>query len=206
MKTLAGRASAEIEVKNSRFLAEAFVVSDQEEARAAIRAQKEKYPDARHVVHAFAIGPTAGILGCSDDGEPSGTAGRPALEALKGSGLTNALVTVTRWFGGTLLGTGGLARAYADAVKAVLAVAPAEELVETRGFSFAVPYELYERTRRVFAELGADIEREEFGTEITLAGRVASSASDALAARLTDLSSGRISVALSEDSRMGRRT
>ncbi len=206
MNTLADRASAEIEVKNSRFLAEAFVVSDQEAARAVIRAQKEKYPDARHVVHAFVIGPTAGILGCSDDGEPSGTAGRPALEVLKGSGMTNALVTVTRWFGGTLLGTGGLVRAYTDAVKAVLAVARVEELVETREFSFAVSYELYERARRVIAEVGAEIGREDFATEVSLSGRVRSSDADELVSRLTDCSSGRIVVTLSEESRTGRRT
>ena len=77
--------------------------------------------------------------------------------------MTNALVTVTRWFGGTLLGTGGLVRAYTDAVKAVLAVARVEELVETREFSFAVSYELDERARRVIAEVGQQQRLGRFG-------------------------------------------
>ena len=104
-------------VKNSRFLAELFPVATQEGARTILAAQKSRWPDIRHVVHAFAIGPQANILGCSDDGEPAGTAGRPALEVLKGSGVTNVLLTIARWFGGTKLGTGGLVHAYGDAAR-----------------------------------------------------------------------------------------
>jgi uncharacterized YigZ family protein len=206
MKTLVAPGAAEIRAKNSRFLAEAFPVAAQEDARAILKAQKERYPDASHVVHAFVIGPTGGILGCSDDGEPSGTAGRPALEVLKGSGITNVIVTVTRWFGGTLLGTGGLVSAYGDAVKAVLAAAKAEELVPMRGFSLEVPYELHERARRLLAELGAEVTREEFAVAVSLAGRVRAADAETLAARVTELSSGRVSVALSEDSPTARKT
>lgn len=206
MKILMAPCAAEIRAKNSRFLAEAFPVSAQEEARAILKAQKERYPDATHVVHAFVIGPTGGILGCSDDGEPSGTAGRPALEVLKGSGITNAMVTITRWFGGTLLGTGGLVSAYGDAVKAVLAAAKAEELVPMREFSFEVPYELHDRARRLLAELGAEMTREEFAVAISLAGRVRAADAETLAARITELSSGRVSVTLSKDNQTARKT
>ena len=76
-----------------------------------VKSQKAKYADATHVVHAFVIGPGAEVMGMSDDGEPSGTAGRPALDVLRGRGCTNTVLTITRWFGGTLLGTGGLVKA-----------------------------------------------------------------------------------------------
>ena len=105
METLVEYASAELEIKKSRFLAEVFPVLSQAEARSLLKQQKEKYEDATHVVHGFVLGPAAEILGMSDDGEPAGTAGRPVLDVLKGRNCTNILLTVTRWFGGTLLGT-----------------------------------------------------------------------------------------------------
>ena len=134
-------ASAEIEAKRSRFLAEIFPVFSQKEARELLKAQKEKHKGATHVVHAFAVG-AAQVCGCSDDGEPSGTAGRPVLNALKGAHLTDCMITVTRWFGGTLLGTGGLVRAYTDAAKAVLAVAKRRERIPLLSFAARVPYPL----------------------------------------------------------------
>ena len=103
---------AELTVRKSRFLAEATPVDSVEAARALWRERKRIYADSNHVVYAFVCGPQGGVMGCSDDGEPSGTSGRPTLEVLKGSGITNVLLTVTRWFGGILLGTGGLVRAY----------------------------------------------------------------------------------------------
>lgn len=206
MRILKGPASAEISVKNSRFLAEAFPVTAQEAARAALKTKKEDYKDAAHVVHAFVIGPQAEILGSSDDGEPPGTAGRPSLEILKGSGITNVMVTVTRWFGGTLLGTGGLVKAYGDAVKAVLSSVQTEELVAMRDFSFELPYDQYERAKRLFAELAVCVEREDFAVAISVTGSVPESASAALVRGITELSAGRVSVTLSKESRMGRKT
>lgn len=198
MRILSSPGSAELNIRNSRFLAEAFIVGTQEEARALIKTQKERYADAAHVVHAFVIGPAGGILGCSDDGEPSGTAGRPVLDVLKGSGLTNALVTVTRWFGGTLLGTGGLVKAYGDSAKAVLAVAPSVELVAMRDFSVEFAYEVYERARREMVALGAKVEREDFGTVVLVSGRVREADAEALSERVADISSGRARVTLAE--------
>lgn len=189
-----GPATASIEVKKSRFLAEAFPVSSQEEARAILKAQKGKYPDARHVVHAFAVGETGGILGCSDDGEPSGTAGRPVLEVLKGSRLTNSLVTVTRWFGGTLLGTGGLVKAYTEAAKAVLAATESVELVQMKTFTVPLSYELYERVKRLLETLGAELTGERFETTVVLEGRIRAELADTLSAAVTELTSGRCAV------------
>lgn len=103
--------------KKSRFIATVKKVETEEEAVAFIDAMKKKYWDARHNCSAFVLGSRGEITRCSDDGEPSGTAGRPMLEVLLGERLRNVAVVVTRYFGGVLLGTGGLVRAYTQAVK-----------------------------------------------------------------------------------------
>lgn len=107
----------EISEKKSRFIATLERVETKEEAMQFINQLKKKYWDATHNCFAFVIGKQNEIQGCSDDGEPSGTAGRPMLEVLLGEEIHNAVVVVTRYFGGTLLGTGGLVRAYQKAVK-----------------------------------------------------------------------------------------
>lgn len=111
----------ELVEKKSRFIATVRPVESEKEAAAFIEEMKKKYWDARHNCSAFVIGKKAELTRCSDDGEPSGTAGRPMLEVLLGEGVRNIAVVVTRYFGGTLLGTGGLVRAYSAAVKAGLA-------------------------------------------------------------------------------------
>lgn len=111
----------EIVEKKSRFIATVRSVETEQEAAAFIEEMKKKYWDARHNCSAFVIGSRGELTRCSDDGEPSGTAGRPMLEVLLNEEIRNAAVVVTRYFGGTLLGTGGLVRAYTQAVKAGLA-------------------------------------------------------------------------------------
>lgn len=110
----------EIVEKKSRFIATVRRVETEQEATAFIEEMKKKYWDARHNCSAFVIGGRGELTRCSDDGEPGGTAGRPMLEVLLGSGVRNVAVVVTRYFGGTLLGTGGLVRAYTQAVRAGL--------------------------------------------------------------------------------------
>lgn len=110
----------EIVEKKSRFIATTFPVESEEEALAHIEAMKKKYWDARHNCYAYVIGEKQQLQRASDDGEPQGTAGRPILEVLLGEEVHNVLVVVTRYFGGTLLGTGGLVRAYTDATHAGL--------------------------------------------------------------------------------------
>lgn len=107
----------EITEKKSRFIATVLPVSEEEEAIAFVEAMKKKYWNATHNCFAYVIGEHYEIQRCSDDGEPSGTAGKPMLDVLLGEGLHNTAVVVTRYFGGTLLGTGGLVRAYSAAVK-----------------------------------------------------------------------------------------
>lgn len=200
MKEIREYFSAEIDVKRSRFLAELFPVPTQEEARALLKSQKDKYLDATHVVHAFVLGSTGGILGCSDDGEPSGTAGKPVLNVLKGSDVTGAMLTVTRWFGGTLLGTGGLVKAYGDSAKAVIAVAKMYEIIPMKSFSVSMPYDLYEKVKRELPVLDAVISSEEFGSAVDLKGMIPEGRADEFVRRVNDLSSGRVGVDLFDDS------
>lgn len=126
----------EIEVKNSRFIAETRPVKSEEEAVAFIAEVKKKYWDARHHCSAFTIGKNHELTRCSDDGEPAQTAGRPMLDVLLGEDIHNMCVVVTRYFGGTLLGTGGLVRAYSGAVKEGLAMSRVVE--KLRAFEMTV--------------------------------------------------------------------
>ena len=110
--------TGEIVEKKSRFIANVFPVTDEEEALSIIEQTKKKYWDARHNCYAYIIGEDGRYQRCSDDGEPQGTAGRPMLDVIAGEKLCNVLGIVTRYFGGTLLGTGGLVRAYSQSVRA----------------------------------------------------------------------------------------
>jgi uncharacterized YigZ family protein len=160
---------AEIEIANSRFIATIAPVFTVEEAKAFIAQIKTEFADATHNVPAFIVGHGPSITThCHDDGEPAGTAGRPALAVLQGSGLGNAAVVITRYFGGTKLGTGGLVRAYGDAVRAVLAVTPRARKIPTHTIMLAFPYNLLERLRLLIAAHNGRILEEEFTADITL--------------------------------------
>ena len=193
MKALVSASPFTLIVKNSRFIAELLTTDSAEVARALLTNQREKYPDASHVVHALAIGPTAGVLGCSDDGEPAGTAGRPVLEILKGSGITNVMLTVTRWFGGTKLGTGGLVKAYGDAAKGVLANAVTREIVDMAQFAFTLPYPILEAGKRLLRDNAFTIQTENYTAEgDAIQGELPASQGDTLIRLLGDLSRGQI--------------
>ena len=194
MKVLLEYCKNETKVKNSRFIAEAFPIKTAEEARATLAAQKEKYADASHVVHAFFAGTKAEHSGLSDDGEPSGTAGRPVFEVLKGSGLTNILLTVTRYFGGTLLGTGGLVKAYQDAARQVLSLVKAEEYVEKDSFSFTADYAGYQQIKQLFPRFHISGLQESFGSEVGASGQVRADESEAFRREVRDASKGKTTV------------
>jgi uncharacterized YigZ family protein len=165
----AGRARAEIRASNSRFIATAGPTASVEAARTFIAEIRAEMPDASHHVYAYVIGHGATItLGMSDDGEPSGTAGRPALAVLHGSGLGDVALVVTRYFGGTLLGTGGLVHAYGDAAKAVLAVLPREEKVERHMLVATLPYAAYDMVRRLVAAHAGSVLDETFAADVTM--------------------------------------
>ena len=129
-RTISGHASAEIVVQRSRFLCEVVRVEDELSARGVIEQARREHWDARHHCSAFILGPDRALERSNDDGEPPGTGGNPMLEVLRGRGLSDVVAVVTRWFGGTMLGTGGLSRAYADAVRAALEEATVVQRVE----------------------------------------------------------------------------
>lgn len=165
----AGEARTEIRVSNSRFVATAAYTPSVDDAKAFVARIKHEHAAATHNVFAYIVGYGATTtLGLSDDGEPSGTAGRPALAVLNGSGLGDVAVVVTRYFGGNLLGTGGLVRAYSDAVRAVLVVLPRGENVERRLARTSVAYGYYEQVRRLAEQHGGDVVSEQFAADVTL--------------------------------------
>lgn len=139
-KTILSQEQAEIIEKKSRFIATVRPVKSEEEARAFIEELKKKYWDATHNVFAYQIGERNEIQRFSDDGEPQGTAGMPVLNALKGEDVKDTAVVVTRYFGGTLLGTGGLVRAYGKAAKEGLLAAGIAELVLYGQYHVTVDY------------------------------------------------------------------
>ncbi len=191
----AGPVTVELRVSNSRFITHLAPVVDVVSARAFIASIRAKMPDANHHVYAYVIGHGGTTtLGMSDDGEPSGTAGRPALAVLKGSGLGDVVVVVTRYFGGTLLGTGGLVHAYGDSVKAVLSeVVRIEKIARTR-LLMSMTYPLYEGVKRVLAGYDSQIVEELFGTDVTLTVVVRVDDAPKISAVLIEHSAGTIEI------------
>lgn len=141
----AAETSAQITDRGSRFLAVCACVESVADARAFLADIRKRYADASHHVYAFAVGHGASVThGMSDDGEPSGTAGRPVLAVVQGSGLGDVIVVVMRWFGGTKLGTGGLVRAYTKTSQDVLAATPTARQVQTATIIMRLPYDRYD--------------------------------------------------------------
>ncbi len=163
----------EIEIKKSRFIASLAPAFSIDEAKAFIGQVRKEFGDASHNVPAFIIGSGNSVTAhCNDDGEPSGTAGRPMLAVLQGSGLGDVVVVVTRYFGGTKLGTGGLVRAYGDAVKAALAITPHAEKVATHTIMLAIPYNYIERIRILVAKWNGRLLDESFAADVTVTAQL----------------------------------
>ena len=198
MKILSSYTSAELTVKGSRFLSELFPCEKQDEARSLIKSQKTKYFDSTHVVHAFMLGLKGEIMGMSDDGEPSGTAGRPVLDVVKGRRCTNLVLTVTRWFGGTLLGTGGLVKAYGDSAKAVFERAESERLieeyVEKSGFSFECDYTIHKTIKKAMESFEISGVEEAFTDKVLISGKIRASEASAFCESVKNMSAGKVTV------------
>jgi uncharacterized YigZ family protein len=185
--------STEIKIKNSRFIATIKPVFSIDQAKEFITQVKTKYSDASHNVPAYVVGHGSSVIShCNDDGEPSGTAGRPVLAVLQGSGLGDAAVVVTRYFGGTKLGMGGLVRAYSDAVKTVLNITPRAVRVPTYTVMVAVPYSWFERLRKLIERYHGQILDEDFAVDVTVTARIAIEDYQAFHARLSEASHGSI--------------
>ena len=198
MKIPLGSALYELEVKKSRFIALAYPCPNLVEAKNLVTQVRNLHPSASHVVHAAIIGPKGDEYSCSDDHEPKNTAGRPILEVLKGSGITNVALLVVRYFGGTLLGTGGLVKAYGESAKKVLEVLQTEELVEKCSFVLSTSYDLFEPIKKVLLSVQCSITEERFESAVTIAGTLPVSAKNELEQLVTETSNGRNRILFSE--------
>lgn len=186
-------AETEIVVVNSRFIASAAPVFSTEEGRAFIQKIKTRFPDATHHVPAFVIGFGNSVSAyCSDDGEPSGSSGRPVLAVLQGSGLGDAAIVVTRYFGGTRLGIGGLVHAYGDAAKAVLSILPRACKVATSTVMLAVDYSMFERVRLMLTRHHAETLDEDFAADVTITARFVEDSLPAFQSELSELTRGQV--------------
>lgn len=189
----AAETRVELVVVNSRFIATAAPAFSVEAARAFVGRVRAEFADASHNVPAYLIGHGATTIAhCHDDGEPAGTAGRPVLAVVQGSGLGDIAVVVTRYFGGTKLGTGGLVRAYGDAARAVVAALPRAEKVATVTALVEAPYPLLERLRLLVEAHGGLMLAEDFAADITLTIRFRAERFDAFADALRELSRGSV--------------
>ena len=187
----AAETRVETRAGNSRFIATLGPAFSVEEAKAFISRVKTGFADATHNVPAYIIGHgQTTIAHCHDDDEPSGTAGRPMLAVLQGSGLGDVVAVVTRYFGGTKLGTGGLVRAYGDAVREGLEALPRAEKVATVTVMAEISYPLLERARLLVSSHGGVILEEQFAAEITLMIRFRGEEFPAFAAALREASHG----------------
>ena len=186
-------------VLNSRFIATLSPVFSTEEARAFIVRIKKEFGDASHNVPAYMIGGGNTITEYfSDDGEPTGTAGKPALAVLRGSGLGDSAVVITRYFGGTLLGTGGLVRAYTESTQMVVNAVGRGRRVPVRVALLAIPYNLLERIRLLVARHGGEVLGEDFAVDITMTLQFPVDSFMAFQSGLREISGGRLQAEVME--------
>ncbi len=180
-------------VVNSRFIATLAPVFSIEEARAFIARIKKEFADASHNIPAYIIGGGNTVTEYfSDDGEPSGTAGKPALAVLRGSGLGDVAVVVTRYFGGRLLGTGGLVKAYTESTQMVVNAVGRGRRVPVHVAMLAIPYNLLERVRLLVTRQGGKVLDEEFAADITLTLQFPVDLFETFQNELCELSSGKL--------------
>ena len=179
------------EEKKSRFIGMTFKVDNEEQVAAILEAVRKKYWDARHNCHAFVIGENNEITRCSDDGEPSGTAGKPILEVITGAGVHNCLVVVTRYFGGTLLGTGGLVRAYTKAAKDSLSNSRLARLVQGEEYSIVTDYNSIGKIQYIVPQFNAKITDSVYTDKVEVFVEVVKEDSKALLNQITEGTGGR---------------
>ncbi len=189
----------EIEVKKSRFLAELAPVTTEEEANAFIAAKKKEFWDARHNCHAFIVGEKPEILRFSDDGEPGGTAGKPMLEILQHEGLHDVVAVVTRYFGGVLLGTGGLVRAYQGAVQEALPACRFGQRFTGQEIDILLPYTLLGKIQHFLRERPGVFELETiYEQDVTVKLVTPVSEKDALCRGIKDLLGGQAGLTIKD--------
>lgn len=186
-------ARTELVVVNSRFVSTIGRASSVDEARLFLSRVRDDMPDANHHVYAYRIGFGSSVIdGMSDAGEPSGTAGPPVLAVLRGADIGDTVLVVSRFFGGTKLGTGGLVRAYSDAARQALASLKTELKIEKQRLGLELPYPLYEQVARLVHEHNGVLEDETFGADVMLMALFPLRDVPPFTTALADLSAGRV--------------
>lgn len=194
MSSVRGESYAKYVIKKSKFIARAVHITTEEEAQAYLRDGKKQYWDARHNCYAYRLGMNFEKQKSSDDGEPSGTAGKPILEVLKNKGLTNTLIVVTRYFGGIKLGTGGLIRAYGTAAVAALDNAIIEDYIDCRILYLQTDYSFLSATERLLPDFEAVITKRDFADFVGLTVEVPEDKADEYLLALRDKTNGTLTV------------
>lgn len=190
----------ELIVKKSRFICDLNIVTSREEARDFISSIKSEFPDARHHCFAFIAGhPETGEMGMSDDGEPQGTAGKPMLQVLQGSGIGDIAAVVTRYFGGILLGTGGLVRAYSGALQQGLEELSVIMKVPMTRVEAEVEYSQEGLLRRMLENYRAEITEQSFGTGVSFSLLMPSDQVESFNAELTENTNGGAVILVDEE-------
>lgn len=179
------------EEKKSRFIAKVYKTDNESEAGSYIEEARKKYWDARHNCYAYVIGNNNEITRCSDDGEPSGTAGKPILEVITRMGVHNCLIIVTRYFGGTLLGTGGLVRAYTDASVAALNNSRLATQVQGVRYVITTGYNGAGKIQYGMASLDAIIDDTEYTDKVTMKVVIEKEREKLLIDTVTEITNGR---------------
>jgi len=164
-KTIAGPSSGVFRDRGSRFIGEAFPVADEAEVKKILEKKRKEYHDARHHCYAYIIGPDQSLWRAVDDGEPSGTAGKPILGQIKSADITNVLIVVTRYFGGTLLGVSGLINAYRNAAREAIKAATIEDRFIYDHYRIVFPYSSMNDIMTILKEEDASQKNHSFGTE-----------------------------------------
>ncbi len=191
-KTLLRAASDEFVVNKSRFIGHGCPCETEEAALAFLAGIRARHKDATHNCYAYIVGANMGIMRYSDDGEPGGTAGMPIIEVMKARGVTNCAVVVTRYFGGILLGAGGLVRAYSQGAAAALNACGVGVMHPTARYLLEVPYPMLGRLEFFLKTEPVIVEEKQFADAVILTLVVRTSDEEAFAARLTNMSEGRL--------------
>ena len=188
--TIKQQSSFEYEDRKSVFIGEAMPVSSEAEALAFIERAKKKYSDARHHVYAYVLRENS-IMRFSDDREPQGTAGMPVLDAIRKNNCTDTVIVVTRYFGGTLLGTGGLVRAYTSAAIGALEAAQIIKYDIYSEISFTVSYSDYGKIGNLISETEFRTDETVFETDVAIRGRLVKDKLEKFEKQLTEITSGK---------------
>lgn len=196
--TIKEQSSYEYEDRKSVFIGEAMPVSTEAEALAFIERAKKKYSDARHHVYAYVLRENS-IMRFSDDREPQGTAGMPVLDAIRKNGCTDTVVVVTRYFGGTLLGTGGLVRAYSSAAVGAIEAAEIIRYDIYSEISFSVSYSDYGKIGNLMSEIGFRVDDTTFESDVCIKGTILKEKLEDFDKQITEITSGRTKITVIDE-------